>query len=555
MNRVELLLILLLMLPFSFLQFSSPHLFVTHDGEYHIERIFNYTNAWRDGNWLPSWAQYYNNGFGSPIFVFLFPVVYWLGSLIYWLGLPLVPTLKLLFLIFQLIAAMSAYLWLRRGIGFSGLSAYVGAMAFVYAPYNLAQVFARGSLREFAGTALVPLILLLLIKLEQNFSLRRARLLGLVGGLFLLTDGITAIIFSFFVLAYLVYLVSTSHNRLEFFLHAALSGLVAIMISAFIYLPFAVESSNLREATAGLYKSHFVYLHQFFDPHWGFGFSMEGPNDSLSFQVGIILCISVIALFFLSLRRKIILDAHSKMLLGLLGLFVLLMWHNPITLKIWELLPFLQAVQLPWRFLAPVTLIGAFFAAKAVEEMRLRGKRWFVVFYLLIILISIKYLRTNQVMVFDESKLYYNTDDSTAFHEFIPRWRVTTSQFSGFEPVESVIRNAYINDIQWKSHRVSFRVSAKDASIIRVSRLYFPGWRAVVDGEIVPMEITSQIKNEPRDVTGLISVTVPQGVHRVDLVFTDTTPRKIGKIVSVLGLVFSLLLVFLCKQKRLYLRQ
>lgn len=545
MKKIELLSIFFLVLPFIFLQFRSEHLFVTHDGEYHIERTFNYVTAWKEGVLLPSWAQYYNDGFGSPIFVFLFPVAYWITSFINLLGISLVPTLKLSFIIFQFIAALSAYLWLRNGVRFSRLASYVGAMAFVYAPYSLVQVFARGTLREFAATALFPLILLLLNKLRDDTSIRYAGILGLFGGLFLLTDGITAVVFSFFIICYGFYLLFSRSNKLRFVTSTGLAGLVAILISGYIYLPFAFESSYLRESTAGLYKDHFVYFLQFFDPRWGFGFSMAGPSDSLSFQLGVVLCLSVFSVLMLHFKKKIALDWHSKTLLLLLGLYVFLTWHNPITIKLWEFLPFIQAIQLPWRFLAPISLLGAYFTAMVIQHLNLSGKRWFAIFYLLMLLFSFKYLRTNQILVFNESKLYTNTDDATAFHEFIPRWRVTTSEFSGFDRIEAVSTLVDISNVKWRSHNISFDTYADEPSIIRINTLYFPGWTATIDNQNAPIQITTQKKNEPRDITGLMSISVPEGSHHIEVFFSNTPPRSIGKYISFIGICTSFVLIFM----------
>ena len=36
----------------------------------------------------------------------------------------------------------------------------------------------------------------------------------------------------------------------------------------------------------GLYSNHFVYLHQLFYSPWGYGFSVPGPNDGMSFALG-----------------------------------------------------------------------------------------------------------------------------------------------------------------------------------------------------------------------------------------------------------------------------
>jgi hypothetical protein len=67
---------------------------------------------------------------------------------------------------------------------------------------------------------------------------------------------------------------------------------------------------------------------------------------------------------------------------------------------------------------------------------------------------------------------------------------------------------------------------------LRLHAFYFPGWKAYIDGEEVPVYPSGEL--------ALLSVNVPEGEHEVLVRFEDTDPRLVGNVVSllvVLGLI------------------
>lgn len=319
---------------------------MTHDGMFHIERTFNYVASLREGNFPPAWARYYNNDFGSPILVFLFPVAYFISSFFNIIGINLITSLKLTFLFFQFIAAVSMFLWLKRSLKFSLAASLTGSTFYLFSPYNISQVFVRGSLREFASAALFPLVLFAVTKLKDKPNRKSIGFAGLIIGLFLLTDGLTAVIFFLPLVSYILYLYFSSSRKLKFTIHLSISFLLGLLISGFIYLPFLVEHQYLKEVTANLFQDHFVYFWQLFDFHWGFGFSLPGVKDGMSFQIGIINLLAIGLLSFLLFKKKI----KNNLLIKLFALNIIislfLILQTPFSFRLWEQTP-LNNLQLP----------------------------------------------------------------------------------------------------------------------------------------------------------------------------------------------------------------
>jgi hypothetical protein len=71
---------------------------------------------------------------------------------------------------------------------------------------------------------------------------------------------------------------------------AGLRFLLGLGLSAFIWAPAlaARQYAAINRAVEGYgrYSNHFVYLHQLFYSPWGYGLSVPGPEDGMSFALG-----------------------------------------------------------------------------------------------------------------------------------------------------------------------------------------------------------------------------------------------------------------------------
>lgn len=543
-KNVTVIILALIICPFVFLHFRSANFFLTHDGMFHIERTYNFVSSLKEGNFPPAWTNLYNQGFGSPIFLYLFPVPYIVSVLLSLLGLGWVSVIKLDFLFWDFVAAVGMYLWLHRGLAFSKTAAIIGAIFYLYSPANLSQVFVRGSLREFAGAAMFPLVLYQVKNISGRLDAKSISLGGLTLGLFLLTDGITVVMFLPIAVLYSLTLLISHPQKLRFVVSAGISLVIGFLIASYIYLPFIFEMKFLRGPTS-YYLEHFVYWWQLFDYHWGFGFSLPGPNDSMSFQLGVINLLVIVATVFLYIRKRLSFSHFEKLLTVCLIGYLILIVESPLSHWLWKMASPIQLIQLPWRLLVPAVFILSIMASSLVNKLKL-SQKWVIVLFLAVFLISFRYLRTNQVFLFDAKYLGKNSSDATAYHEFIPVWRSNTSQFADYpKRVEVVSGGASVGTVTEKNSQFLFSIASTKDSTIRLNSLYYPGWKALVDGLETKIIITSN-KNRPlidnRDLSGLMEINVPKGAHQINFIFTDTPIRRLGKWGTLTGLTLVLTL-------------
>jgi hypothetical protein len=100
--------------------------------------------------------------------------------------------------------------------------------------------------------------------------------------------------------------------------------------------------------------------------------------------------------------------------------------------------------------------------------------------------------------------------------------------------IEKLDRPALPNGVQatvlaHNSTEDRYLFSSKTGFRARFFTFYFPGWRAFLDGESVPIRVTSPL--------GLIAVDIPPGDHELLLRFGETPFRLVMDVISVLGLV------------------
>ena len=80
--------------------FASASLFSygihpTHDGEYHVLRFAQFNKVLSEGNLYPRWAPDFNNGYGIPLFNYVYPLPNYVASVFHLLGFSFIDAFKL----------------------------------------------------------------------------------------------------------------------------------------------------------------------------------------------------------------------------------------------------------------------------------------------------------------------------------------------------------------------------------------------------------------------------------------------------------------------------
>lgn len=532
----------------------QPGFFRAHD-YVHASRIAEMSLALTEGHFPVRWSQNFGYGFGMPLFEFYAPLPFYVGSAFHLLGADLVFATKLLFLIANLGSLLGAYFLGRELFGYRG--GVLLTAAFTLAPYRAVNLFIRGALSEAWGMMALPWILLGTIQTIQHRSKKGFLILTLGLVTLMLSHNLTTMMFLpmsvIYALGYTLIFTQKPAEILKTWLRLALSYGLAIGLAGFYLIPAFTEKkfTQIDTILGGYfhYSNHFLYIRQFLVPNWGYGGSGWGPNDEISFFLGLgqlltLLLAGLIGLFYLKgaikqpSRAKKQSVLHLLLLGGLLalGLFMTLLKSQ----WAWDHLPLLNYIQFPWRFLATAILFLAVISAlvlKMINSALLRSL-YFVIVFLLITVGNFYYFRPEKMMD-NPTDLYYGDPDKirTAQSGVLKDYVPIQMSYEGDklkDQFERFVFPAGVTQELNQTHQKLYRFNLAQGQAVEFPIANFPNWQVELDGQ-PHSSFTSP--------TGLLASEIPSGNHTVGLIFANSPTRNLADGLSLISLL--LLLAYL----------
>jgi hypothetical protein len=272
---------------------------------------------------------------------------------------------KILFGIATVGSFLTMYIFLRRFIG--QLPATAGAMIYTLFPYHAINTYVRGALSEQFGYLIIPLIFMALLKLLSKSSEKKsfywALLLGLFGGLLILSHNLSALMCAIVLVPVVIGGVFYTKNKKLLLGYIFFAGTIAIGLSAFYLVPMVFESSytNVSSQVGGGadFRDHFVCFGQLWSGGWGFGGSTQGCVDGMSFRLGKVnVLLFVVSVFYVCYQIAVT-KRVKDFNIFYIGIYIVLfsLWLMlSISRSLWESIDVLEYIQYPWRFLSFVGL-------------------------------------------------------------------------------------------------------------------------------------------------------------------------------------------------------
>ena len=519
--------LILLTLP-TVLPFFNSKFFYTQDYIF-IARLHQISTALSDGSFPVRWAPDFR--YGEPTFNFYAALPYYFGSIIHFLGFNFIWVAKFLFILSSLLSAFTMYIFAEKLFGKKG--AFMSVALYTYAPYRAVDLYVRGALSEAWAFVFFPLIFYCTLLLSEKINLKRIACLALsLAGLFL-THNVTTLMFLPFFGLFILYLIIKQKNwKLIFPLFSSL--ILGFGLASFFLLPASFEKDFIQTKylTVGYFnfRAHFVAYSQFFSTFWGYGSSLWGRDDGLSFQVGLANWVTLGLAAILGIIDKK--DKKFLTLLVFLGLSFLLslfLQHNKSGF-IWEAIPLMAFIQFPWRFLAISVFISAIVGGAITPFLNGKFKLLYFVLFIFVIIAPIlyfkpqKYIDDNFFDKFLNKEIMKQGVDLTK--DYLPIW-VQTTDASPLNYPEAQTGKMAVSSFEKKTGRAFSQMSVYEDSVIEVPISYFPGWTVIANGKMVDLE-------EP-GVRGVIKFKLPKGNYHVEFEFKDTPVRMIGNIISIIS--------------------
>jgi hypothetical protein len=332
-------------------------------------------------------------------------------------------------------------------------------------------------------------------------------------------------------------------------------------LAAFYILPAAWERSwvQISQAlTANLRPEHnFLFTHSTDTDFQLFNWKIS------SVALGMIFVAVVAA--GLSARRRRELGQIWWMLVALGSLSATVMFRPSAPL--WWHLPEMAFLQFPWRWLGPLGVVGAFFAAAQIGMMRDRSKSRLATG------VVVAAIGVSGVLM--AASTWWNSDDASLIageirsghgyegvDEYMPlgsdRYALPGATPDATElpavpptpPVEifdaaseQVERPSGVNLSieQWSGERERFTAEVREPVTLALRLISYPAWEVQVDG--------SDVGTRAEPATAQILLALVPGKHRVEIRFRRTGDRTAGDVISLLS-ALALLGFGLIKRRR-----
>ena len=474
--------------------------FNTDDASWMIIRFSAFFASLADGQIPVRFLEGLNFGYGYPVANFLYPGFMYLATLLHLVGLGFVDSIKVLLILSIILSGIFTFLWLKTL--FDNLSAFLGALVFVYTPYHLYDVYTRGSVGEVLAFVFLPLALF-------GSEKRNYILISLSVFFLIISHNSLAVIF---LLLLFMYSIFRKRNRA-----LSLCGIgTGVLLSSFFIIPavFELGYTNFKSTKISNPLEYFANLE----------------------LVGVI----SIFVLFVSVFLYIIYYRKSVRLSPYLGLFVLFGFVSLLSIflsisyseVLWKT-PISTLFQFPFRVLSLLLVSNAFLAGYILYLVR--GKLKIVLFGVTCIVLvysSINFLQPKEFNSYPDE--YYSTNPATTTvkNEYMPIWVKSIPSGQYASKVEMLNGSAQIEKLVEKSNRISFNLTGNTSSIVRVNTIYYPGWKAYVNNDQVKISY-----DNPR---GVMEIPVKRSEERVLFVFRETALRTISNSVTVLSFTWLL---------------
>lgn len=507
----------------------------------HIFQADQFTMSLRDGILYPRWIADFNNGYGSPNFVFYSPLSYYFVSAITIFTRSLTASMIVAIWFSFFLSGVSMYITTKKIFGGSG--SLLAAIIYQILPYHLFDMYIRGTFAELFAFIWFPLIILFLYKMLKSRS--SAAMIGLsvsYAGL-ICTHLVSGYMITFVIGAYLIYnyffLEEKKRIIKPLFSLVCGLGLSSVYLIPVIFERKFVQIDYIITCSVGDYKKNYLFtLDKFQEGMKKFYIPL---HTIVVLEVLVFLVIAV----FIYKNRKIMLRGSQHIFFIFLFLIAIFL-TTPLSRPLWDIVPGFPFLQFPWRWvfiteLSLCFLVGYIFSYKDVSSLRSVKLRKAIV-YLLIVLSLASFALIWKSKIIPDALIGKIIKPEEIKHfivpiEYAPIWAKDVEKISKDKDHEkvSIISGTALFDVEgWNAEKRVITVNVTNDAVLRVSTFYYPGWEATIDGNTIPIKIEQG--------SGAMLIDIPDGIHRLVLKFRDTPARYYSKIISLVFFLITLII-------------
>jgi len=280
---------------------------------------------------------------------------------------------------------------------------------------------------------------------------------------------------------------------------------------------------------------HFVCFPQLWQSMWGFGGSVPGCFDGMSFMLGklhiVVGLLGIISSIYFFKKKD---HQHFYIIVAATAVFIVSVFLTlDISQFIWQNISVMKYFQFPWRFLALSSLSlsllvgGIIFALDKINKLVST-----IVIVVLVIICFVYYGKYFKEQYFITDTAQYTNlatiryDTSKISDEYLPRDFVKPigQLLIPRSLIQSVSGRITTTQVIEKTQEKKISLSSTNATV-KLNLAYFPAWKITVDNKSI----------NPSVIHNLYIFPLTNGSHVITVRFVQTPIEKLANILSLVG--------------------
>jgi hypothetical protein len=550
-----------------------------HDTLLHAHRMAEMQRSWAHGLLMPTWAETFYYGYGSPVFHYYSPLAYYFGAAMLTLGANVVTAIQVLIALSLMMASTGMYLFAREHFGRAG--GVLSSLCYVYSPYLLyTEPYTRGDYPELLAFALFPLVMWRFERLIRRGGVWDVVLATLSIVPLILSHNLMAVALFGLLVAWLVWRGLWRAITLRGLALTLTAAALGVGLMTYFWLPVALERDvvqidNVELITQDRRRDFFQF---FIPPSRLFAFNSltdEGAVNGIQMHLNLGVAQWALAIYgaltgiILSYKKAREREKFVYLVFFAIAALAMIFLMLPIAYPIWMNFSPINYMVFPWRFLGPTAFCLAALAGANVLWIRHLPRHWNTVALTACLLaplalsLPLLHMPSRYTAPIDTSISAYLQGEidgsislgTTAYNEFLPRavyvipsatQHLVDDFIEGYpiDPAhrENLPEGVSLELLEHHPERSVWQVNSAEPFTFEALIFNFPGWHVEIDGQ--PVTITSS------DQHGLITFPVPEGELTITLWLGSTPVRDVSTGISVVAVIAMIGLGFYWSRKQ-----
>lgn len=513
----------------------------TFDGHIHITTMVQFAESLAAGE-VPAWSQGFAN-YGYPLALIAHQLPAYVGAFLVMMGMNPETVFKLGILGSTLLSGIGMYIFMLCLLSshdnprLSRYSALLSTILWIFSSYRAMNIYSRGALPELAAAAILPFLLLCILKFLATSHARYLLTMGILTLLLAITHPMVLVPATPLILA--TYFSNRKQNSrpISVVNTVALSVVfvLAILTASYYLVPLHFELKYFYQgfSKAVIGSSTYLSVNNLLTWYWPYFPLNDHPGPRVGpIQFGVVEIAILVVGLVISLRSY---HRKNSSLIKLMLVWVVaggsgVLMTTRVAQPLYDSVNLLANIQYPWRFLLTFHFASGVIIGLLASYFRL-SRRIILILLIILVLLRLPEAYGKNFVSLSKSDYQFNRENLHSAN-LNPIWAGDTKDYQIQKSLFSVIEGTgVVAVVKERPSSREYNFNAATDSRISFNTFFFPGWKLFVNNQ--PQDIQFQDPNY----RGVMTTKLTAGDHKVLLTYTDTRARKLAKYLSLTAIL------------------